>query len=287
MAINLNIDTDLDVVAKQKELVAESIGPDGIYVRMKDTLEELINKGELKKSPDAAKVIAETIASMANNITNSAMSTAIQWESQQKALAFQKAELEYRLDLLDNQVKESEQNQSSTLARKNLDIANTIRNFGTYTTDASGNLVSLDNNGKGYQQELILKEQVKMEGHKESVMNQTVADKVATSGYEKDKALSETTVVQGVETAKISQATAQLDKTNAEKDYIDTQKSQLIASVTYNNKIRAMNALGQTYGTFGAGGLTVSGDMWNTYFTIASELSAAALPTSTTITKVS
>lgn len=68
MAINLNIDTDLDVISKQKALVAEAIEPDGIYVRMKDTLEELINKGELKKSPDGARVISDTIASITNNI---------------------------------------------------------------------------------------------------------------------------------------------------------------------------------------------------------------------------
>lgn len=287
MAIDLTIDTDLDVISKHKALVAEAIGPDGIYVRMKDTLEELIEKGELKKSPDASKIIAETIASMANNITNNAMSTAIQWESQQKALAFQKSELEYRLELLDNQAKESVQNQGSTLARKNLDIAQTIRNFGTYTTNANGEIVALDDAGKIYQEELILKEQVKMEEHKEDVMSQTKADKIAISDSEKAKTAAETAVSVGTQADKINQAGAQLDKTRSEKSYIDTQEAQLIASVGYNNKIRALNALGNTYGTFGAGGLTVSSDMWTMYFNIASDLSTASVPTNKDVSKVS
>ena len=40
------IETDLDVVSKQRLLVEEALGPDSVYIRMKETLIDLI--GEYK-----------------------------------------------------------------------------------------------------------------------------------------------------------------------------------------------------------------------------------------------
>jgi hypothetical protein len=89
-----------------------------------------------------------------------------------------------------------------------------------------------------------------------------------------------------VRQAKIETALAQRDKVENEALYIAEQKTQLTASVGYNNKIKALDSLADTYGTFGAGGLTMSSDMWNTYFTIVADLSGATAPTSTTVTEV-
>ena len=47
MAI-INIDTTLDVVEKQKELAAALMDEDSIYIRMKETLVDLLEKGEIK-----------------------------------------------------------------------------------------------------------------------------------------------------------------------------------------------------------------------------------------------
>ena len=57
-------------------------------------------------------------------------------------------------------------------------------------------------------------------------------------------------------------------------------------TVGYNNKIKALDALSDTYGTFGAGGLTLSSDMWTTYFSIVSNLAGVTPPTSTSVSKV-
>lgn len=85
---------------------------------------------------------------------------------------------------------------------------------------------------------------------------------------------------------KVSMVASQLAKIQAETSYIDEQETQLENSVNFNNKIKALDSLADTYGTFGAGGLTVSSDMWNTYFSIVSDLATATAPTSTTVTKV-
>jgi len=100
------------------------------------------------------------------------------------------------------------------------------------------------------------------------------------------KKIEEATIAQGTTTDKIAQVSAQLAKTEAETSYIDEQETQLINSVEFNNKIKSADALADVYGTFGAGGLTLSSDMWATFFSIINDLSSADVPTSTTVTKV-
>lgn len=44
----IDINTTLDVVKKQKELAAALTDEDSTYIRMKDTLVDLLEKGEIK-----------------------------------------------------------------------------------------------------------------------------------------------------------------------------------------------------------------------------------------------
>jgi hypothetical protein len=97
---------------------------------------------------------------------------------------------------------------------------------------------------------------------------------------------AEATVASSTTADKIGMAGQQLAKLTAETSYIDEQETQLINSVNFNNKIKSLDSLADTYGTLGAGGLTVSSDMWTTYFEIVSDLATTTAPTSTTITKV-
>ena len=49
MSVDL-IDTKLDVTSKQQELINQALSPDSIYIRMKDTLLDLIEKGDINDS---------------------------------------------------------------------------------------------------------------------------------------------------------------------------------------------------------------------------------------------
>ncbi len=100
------------------------------------------------------------------------------------------------------------------------------------------------------------------------------------------KKTEDNAVLTATRTDRIAQVAAALAKTKAETSYVDEQETQLIASVGFNNKIKALDSMADTFGTFGAGGLTLSSAMWTTYFTIIKDLSDAAIPTSTTVTKV-
>ncbi len=85
-------------------------------------------------------------------------------------------------------------------------------------------------------------------------------------------AREEAEVAKATRQTKIDNAEAQLDKTIADTDYVDEQKTQLIQSVKDNRKIKALDTLGDTYGTFGAGGITPDDSMWEGYYNIVTEL---------------
>jgi len=65
---------------------------------------------------------------------------------------------------------------------------------------------------------------------------------------------------------------AQIAKTVADTSFTATQEAELIASVGYNNKIKALDSMGDMIGTMGAGSLTISEDMWSFYFSMIREL---------------
>lgn len=146
----LLVETDIDVISKQRELVTEALGENGVYLRLKDTLEELMDDGEVK-GVDRAKLISETLASMTASITANSMSTALQWGTQEKELALKKEELEYQLDILKLQADKLEIDTDGSLADKQLKQAQLLRVYGTKTTDAEGNVTSLGDNGREYE----------------------------------------------------------------------------------------------------------------------------------------
>ena len=82
--------------------------------------------------------------------------------------------------------------------------------------------------------------------------------------------------------------TKRQDKLVADTSFVDTQKAELIASVTWNNKIKALDSYADMIGTMGAGGLKISSAMWTKFFSMVQELhSSGTAPTDFTITVAS
>lgn len=80
---------------------------------------------------------------------------------------------------------------------------------------------------------------------------------------------------------------AQVLKTSADTAFVTTQETELSASVIFNNKIKALDSYGDMIGTMGAGSLSISTDMWTSFFGMVNDLnSSSGIPTSTTITKL-
>ena len=143
------IETDLDVVSKQRLLVEEALGPDSVYIRMKETLIDLIDNSELKGT-DRAKVVGDTIAQMSASITANVMNTGLQWAEAEKKLALQKAEMERQLDILDQNKLLIANQVIASLADRQLKQAQLRREYGTPTLDSNGNVTGLGDDGKEY-----------------------------------------------------------------------------------------------------------------------------------------
>jgi len=79
---------------------------------------------------------------------------------------------------------------------------------------------------------------------------------------------------------------AQIAKVNADTSLVTAQEAGITQQVVDNRKIKALNSLSNTYGVFGSGGITMSTDMWTTYFSIVGDLAGTAAPASTTVAKV-
>lgn len=97
---------------------------------------------------------------------------------------------------------------------------------------------------------------------------------------EKDvaKKAEDLTVLIATRQNRIDQAAVNLDKATKEAEYIGEQKTQLTASVGYNNTIKALDSYSSTLGTIGAGGLGVTTAMWSVYYGMIESLTNQTAP---------
>lgn len=81
---------------------------------------------------------------------------------------------------------------------------------------------------------------------------------------------------------------SQVDKAAYDAGYVLAQTIALEEQVVDNRRIKALDSLADTYGTAMAGGITVTTEMWTTYYDIVTDLAVGVSNpgTSTTVTKV-
>lgn len=80
-------------------------------------------------------------------------------------------------------------------------------------------------------------------------------------------------ILKKTKASKIALATLQVMKLQNEAALVAEQKTQLIASVDYNNKIKVVETLGSTFGTGLAGGMVMPTAGWTVLFNICNDLS--------------
>ena len=187
------IETDLDVISKQRQLVDEALGPDSIYIRMKETLLDLVEKGDIK-GQEKAQLISQTITQMSASITANVMNTGLAWAEAEKRLALQKEELEKQLDILEQQGKLTENQVADTLASRQLKQAQLLRLYGTPSKDSDGNVILLANEGKEY---------LTMENIEADTANKAIQGEVLTATKEQNwaqthKLIADTYINHGV-----------------------------------------------------------------------------------------
>lgn len=159
MAITIQIETTLDVTSKYNELVQEALGDESLYSRMKENLVDLLADGSIK-STDKAKTIADAVSHMAVGLSGQVMDTAIKWAAQEKEMVLKKAELEYRLAVLDKESAKVEQDVENAKEAKKLAQAKRLREYGVATLDGNGNVTGLSDAGFVWQQQKLVEKQI-------------------------------------------------------------------------------------------------------------------------------
>lgn len=148
--VNIITNSVIDVVEKQRLLVEEALAPDGAYIRAKETLNDLLDRGGITEEL-RAKVIGETISQIAIGITANAMNTGLQWAAKETENSFKKEEMSRTLALLDSQGEEAKEKAVASIAAKQLLQAQLIRDYGQPILDNDGNVVSLPDSGRIYE----------------------------------------------------------------------------------------------------------------------------------------
>lgn len=142
----ISVTSELNVIEKYRELVEESLGGDSVYIRTKETLQELFDKGTLKDDEKSA-VITTVLSNLNTSIVTTSMQTALEWAAREKDLALKKLELAKSLDILDQEL-ELKTAQADKMAVDGLNAqAEALRMFGQATV-VDGKVVSLADEGK-------------------------------------------------------------------------------------------------------------------------------------------
>jgi hypothetical protein len=154
----ISVTNDLDVADKYETLVKQSLAGDSVYIRAKETLQELFENGTITEA-EKSQVLSNIIGGMVNNITSTSMSTAIAWAQAEKEVELKKLELAKQLDILDQEILLKEEQVAKLEKDSIAQQAQTIRTFGVPTV-IDGDVASLDNSGKLYEEILLTRQQV-------------------------------------------------------------------------------------------------------------------------------
>ena len=244
------IETDLDVVSKQRLLVEEALGPDSVYIRMKETLIDLIDNSELKGT-DRARVVGDTIAQMSASITANVMNTGLQWAEAEKRLALQKEELEKQLDILGQNKLLIENQVVASLADRQLKQAQLRREYGTPTLDSKGNVTALSNDGKEYASQL----NIVADTSNKAIQGQVLTAQKESTYAQTHKLVADTYINHGVFTWTALGSTGVTGVTKADVGYVtlsDLQKEvsrEQAKGYSYNAWSNAASAGASMLGT--------------------------------------
>ena len=159
----------LNVTDKFNELVKASLDSENIYIRTKETIESMLSSGHIT-GPEKANVITQVLSNLGNSIVNSAMQTALAWEAKEKELSYTKVELEKKIDLMLMQIDAAEQSIKTDKANMQSRQAEILRMFGQPTV-IDGNVVSLDNTGKTYQETRLITQEVANKGAEKLILD--------------------------------------------------------------------------------------------------------------------
>lgn len=199
--ISIQTETSLDVIAKYNELSVALTDIDSMYIKAKETLDELF-KTNTMTAVDKANIISTTLSNITIQSSQMALNTALQWCTAEKQILFDKMKLSYELQQI-NQGSLKIAQDTLNAEQDNLILqAQMLRMYGNPTL-VNGNIVTLDNSGKLYEEVQLIKQQTLNEETKNTQIeaqteelyariHQLVADAYVNHGVFNGYALSPT-----------------------------------------------------------------------------------------------
>lgn len=280
----ITVSNTLDVVSKYDTLVQQSLGGNSVYIRAKETVEELVANGVLTGA-QKAEVLSSILSSMVTSITSASMSAAIQWANTEKEIEFKKLELAKQLDILDKDIllKDAQVNQVTNATRLAKVESRRMYGAGVFTGE---DLSSLDSTGKVSADIVLTEAQTAKAGTEDTLLSQKISEshaavhKIVADTYVNYGNYSYT----GLSAGGISSVT---ENHGAFKTLSDTQKDIAIEQAkgyTYNAWANALTgsasmlgtAIAAEYAEFGTG--QTGGILLQTVLDTATQLKAATTP---------
>lgn len=173
----LSINSNIDVIDKYKELIELVTDKDSLYIRAREVVNAL-KQDNLVTNGDEGNAIMQVVAQLSGSATTSAINGAIQWGIAEKNVAFQKEELEYKIDQMKLDAQTSEFNRDLAEANKHYLQAKTKREMGDITL-VNGDVSALSDAGKYYYENRLLDKEhdikIKQENQIEGQTNQIYA----------------------------------------------------------------------------------------------------------------
>lgn len=203
--VTLTLTTNLDIIDKYKQLVKASLDGDSIYIKTKETLQDMFDNDSITEQ-NKSEILSSVLGSINKTVITSAMSSALAWESGERELIMKKAELEKKLEALDVEIASAEETSKKTISERKSIEAASLRAHGSATTDASDKVVALSNSGTEYSSEQgVIAKTANIEAETDLIaskekelfasINKIVADTYTNFGVFNGYSLSETGLV--------------------------------------------------------------------------------------------
>ncbi len=153
----ISISSDLEVADKYETLVKQSLDGNSVYIRAKETIQDLVDTGAIDNS-QKAEVISGILSGVVSNIATASMQTALAWAQSEKETALKKLELAIQLDILEQQALLAEAQVEQTYNAIRLAKVESKRMYGT-PVYVDNDVASLGNDGKIYTDILLTEAQ--------------------------------------------------------------------------------------------------------------------------------
>lgn len=242
-------EVELDVIGKYKELLAASTDGDSSYLRAKETLYAMRERGEISEEAKSL-ALAQVVSQMQGQVMSTAMNGAISWAGNAVELYLKKLQMQKELDSIQADIDSKEASKNKTL---NDDLANQATNIrmNGVSTVVDGKVVSLSDEGKVYN-DILLSTQQRLNAVEEnelikSRVNESYAGihKIVADTYNNHGMFSGYTVASNGVTGIIDNTPANKTTQNELQVVIAQEQAK---GYTYNLWANTLNGLSSTIG---------------------------------------